>query len=218
MPPSERVPEVAYPPAPWRFSGQLWMGVFRTGAEVLLPAGLHHVLPARWLVVMLVRYLNGSLRYDEFAVGPLARHGAHIGIFVDKIWVDDLASLHGGRQIWGLPKQLARFGWDGDSVRITDESGVVAELHVGRHHARLPVPWMPASGLGRVDERWAYTLMRMSARVCRADLRVSEWSDRFPYRPAATPLVSFAANPFQLTVPPPRVLADPDGSAGGSIR
>ncbi len=214
MPPSEGSPEVAHPPAPWRFSGQLWMGVFRTEAEISLPAELHHVLPPRWLVVMLVRYLSGTLRYDEFAVGPLARRGAHIGIFVDRIWVNDLASLHGGRQIWGLPKQLADFAWAGDSVRIADENGLVAELHVARHGTRLPLPWMLAPGLGRVDEQWAYTVMRMSARVGRAGLRVNEWSDRLPYRPAATPLVSFAANPFQLNVPPPRLLGDHGGPAG----
>ena len=206
MPPIKKPPDVAYPPVPWRFSGQLWMGVFRTEAEIPLPAGLHHVLSSRWLVVTLVRYLDGTLQYDEFAVGPLARRGAHIGIFVDRIWVNDVASLSGGRRIWGLPKQLADFGWDGDAVRITDEDGLVGVLRVARHATPLPVPWMPAPGFGRVDEQWAYTLATMRARLGRGGLRVREWSDRFPYRPGPNALASVAAKPFRMTVPPPRLL------------
>ena len=197
--------EAPYPPAPWRSSGRLWMGFFKTDVPVQLPAGLKPFLNPRWLVVTLVRYLEGTLRYDELAVGPLACLGARFGIFVPYIWVDSEASMWGGRRIWGVPKEMAEFAWNGDTVRVTDKDGLIATLAVDTGDARLPI-WLPAPGLGRRDGQWTFTIATMSGRLGRSGMRIAEWSPRFPYRPGETPMFGFGAKPFRMTVPEPRLL------------
>jgi hypothetical protein len=55
----------SYPPAPWDLSGFLWMGLFETDFAIQLPEGLRRALNPRWVVVTLVRYLQGTLRHDR---------------------------------------------------------------------------------------------------------------------------------------------------------
>ena len=40
------------------------------------PVGLTPFLDSRLIVVILVRYLEGTLQYDEFGIGGLARRGS----------------------------------------------------------------------------------------------------------------------------------------------
>ena len=68
------------------------------------------------LVIALARF-RGTLSYDEFAVGSLVRRGTRGGLWCQRIWIDDAASLWGGRRLWGIPKQLARFDWTGPPCR-----------------------------------------------------------------------------------------------------
>ena len=161
---------------------------------------------SRWLVVILARYLEGTLRYDELAFGTAARHGAAVGLFVDRIWVDDPASRSGGRRIWGLPKEMAAFAWDGGRVRVTDETGLVVALSIDERGVRLPRLWLSAPVLGRLDGRLAFAVARLSVCLARTNMRIGEWSERFPYRPAERARLGFAGIPFRMTVPPPRLL------------
>lgn len=204
MPP----PEVSFPPAPWHLRGRMWAGLFRTDAPVPLPAGLKRVLGARWLVVLLVRYEpGGTLHYDELALGIPARRGLRLGLWVDALWVSDAAGMWGGRRIWGLPKQMARFDWeeDGSTARVEDATGTVAAFTLDRPAARLPVPWLPAPFWGRrEDASWTFTPARLhGARLGRGGMRRIEGSARLPYRTLQRPLISVAAASFRLTVPPP---------------
>jgi hypothetical protein len=200
--------DVHFPPAPWHLRGRMWAGLFRTDAPVPLPAPLKRVLGARWLVVLLVRYEpGGTLRYDELALGIPARRGLRFGLWVDALWVSDAAGMWGGRRIWGLPKQMARFDWeeDGSAVRVEDAAGVIARFTLDRSAARLPAPWLPAPFWGRrEDASLIFTPARVrGARLGRGGLRRVKWSDHLPYRPAQRPLISVAAASFRLTVPPP---------------
>ncbi len=198
--------EVPYPPAPWRLDGRFWAGLFKTDAPVHLPDGLQHVLGPHRLVVMLVRYREGTLRYDELVVGVLARRGFRFGLHVPYIWVNDPASLWGGRRIWGLAKERADFTWEGDTVRVTDAAGPIATVTFDQRSAwRLPV-WLPAPFLGRRDGGWAFTVATLQARVVRTGLHVCEWSPRFPYRVGETPVFAVAAPTFRMTIPPPKIL------------
>ena len=94
--------EVPYPAPPWKMKGQLWMGLFKADRPIPLPAGLKSLLDPRSLFVVLVRYLEGTLCYDELAFGTLTRLGAWVGVYVDYIWVTELASVWGGRRLWGF--------------------------------------------------------------------------------------------------------------------
>ena len=54
---------------------------------------------------MLANYTSGTLVYRELIVFS---HATARGMVVSHIYVDDEQSLSGGREIWGLPKELAR--------------------------------------------------------------------------------------------------------------
>lgn len=204
------LPVVEYPPAPWRSRGGAWCGMFQADAPLRLPHDLQP-LPGgaaaeRWRVVALIRYLQGTLCYDELIIGGWARRGRSIGLYVDQIWVDDLASVWGGRRIWGLPKQLATFHWAGSRVQVADRNGPILTLTLDLRTALLPrLPLiLPAFGLR--DGRRVLMLARMQARLGRAGMRLDDWSERFGYGVGATPLVALAAKPMRLLVPAPTVL------------
>src|SRR3712207_4856461 len=112
-----------YPPVPWRSRGQLWMGIYDSGTRPALPQGLQALANPNWLVLALVRYLEGTLRYDELVVGALVRRGLRVGGHVHSIWVNDEASLWGGRRMWGVATGLAAFPWNGGSVRVAGDRG-----------------------------------------------------------------------------------------------
>ena len=205
--------EAPYPPAPWQMGGEFWAGLFRTERPLDLPDGFRPVLGHRWITVLLVRYREGTLRYDELVVGAPVRHGWRIGLFVTAIWVDAPASLWGGRRIWGLPKQKAQFAWNGGDVRISDDAGLIAALTVN-NSLRGQVPaWLPAPFFGQRDGEGTYTVATLRARLhaapwrrASAVLRICEWSPRFPYRAAETPGFAVAAPAFRMIFPPPKIL------------
>ena len=201
-------PRVPFPPAPWHLDGHAWIGLFRTDRPVCLPAGLRSLFGSRWLILILARYLTGTLRYDELIVGAPVRRGLRIGVWAAGIWVNDEVSRQAGRCIWGLPKELAEFQWHGGGVRVCDKRGMIAafELDQGRH-ARCPI-WTPAVGVGQLDGHLAWTTARVRACLGRARLGVGEWSERFPFRLRQRPVLSAAAWPFRMTVPAPRVTHD----------
>ena len=129
---------VTPPPTPWIMRGRLWASLQRhEGDTPPLPFGLHpHFTGHR--VVALVRYLEGTLRYDELILGRVARRGFTVGLFVDHIWVDSRESVAGGRVFWGLPKELAEFQWTGDCVSVRDAEGEIATLSANQEAARTP--------------------------------------------------------------------------------
>lgn len=197
----------SYPPAPWHAHGYAWAGIFRASRDATLPRGLAPLLPARWRMLALVRYLPGStLAYDELIVGPVVRAGMRPGIYVEHISVDSVASLWGGRRVWGLPKRLARFAWHGDYCRISDENGLLASLRVRRGTSALPALPAVAAAFGVLGGRLAYLFAPVWMRPGRAELHVSLWSSRFGYRLGRRPLASVAGAPFAATFPPPELL------------
>ncbi|HEX2171036.1 MAG TPA: acetoacetate decarboxylase family protein [Dehalococcoidia bacterium] len=196
-------PEIPFPPPPWRLSGELWAGLFQTDRPVPVPPELRHLIGPRWLVIVLARYLGGTLHYDELAFGVFARRGVRVGLYVDHLWVNNPASLWGGRRIWGLPKERAEFDWSGSTVRVGDSVGTIASLRLeSRVTGHVPM-WLPAAGFGQLDGRWAITLMGLRARLRPARWDLGEWSDRFPYRAVGAPVLGLAGAPMRLLIPAP---------------
>ncbi len=198
-------PEIPYPPAPWHANAQLWAGFFRADAPAMLPMGLSPLIGARSRVIALIRYLAGStLVYDELLMGTPARVGLHVGVYVEYLYVDSVASLWGGRRIWGLPKELATFTWNGETCRVADSAGMsLVTLHVNRRDSALPPLPAATIGIGQLHDSWAFITAPMWARFGRPGLRVVDWSSRYPYRVAEKPRIALAAKSARVTFRPP---------------
>src|SRR5262245_13658290 len=196
---------VPYPPAPWHARGRCWAGAFRADTPAALPSGLKPLLGSRWRVLVLVRYEAGStLRYDELLVGPLTRCGMRAGIYVEHIYVDSVASLRGGQEIWGLPKRLATFTWQDGQCSVADSDGTIAVLRLDVRPTTLPI-YLPlvAPAFGHPQAGLAQLVAPVLARLGHSRLRLEAWSPRFAYRLPHRPLLSVAAQPFRARFPEP---------------
>lgn len=92
-----------YPPAPWKMHGQLWLSLFR------LPEAVDEVRPKGVYGVAWADYQSPSpLTYSELLVARPVKEPVR-GVSICDIWVDSLASLAGGRELWAIPKGLCDF-------------------------------------------------------------------------------------------------------------
>ncbi len=109
-----------YPQAPWTLQGyalQTLQPLDIDRVRPLVPAELEiiPVWPGKTLGgVYLSYYGSGSvLEYSELIViAAFAHYQGKFGGWVSHIYVDNPDSVAGGREIWGLPKELAEFTWE----------------------------------------------------------------------------------------------------------
>jgi hypothetical protein len=195
-------PEVPYPGPPWQMTGRLWMAAVRTTADGSVPPDLAAVGSRRRLMVAVVRYEAGTLTYDEFTVGSLVRRGTRIGVLARHIWVDQPASLWGGRRLWGIPKLLATFQWLDDTVSVHSGGELIAELHVRPASRRLPTLPVPAAGFGQIGDQRTYLAGRCRARVGRTRIDITGWSPHLPPLAATHNLTAIDFSPCRFTFPP----------------
>jgi len=108
---------VAYPPAPWRLHGDLWLSLFRLRGVPGRPDGVYGV--------GFLTYREPSpLTYHELLVARLAHDVPSSGpsgllsrpVTVTDIWVDSPDSMAGGRELWAIPKHLCDFGMESASA------------------------------------------------------------------------------------------------------
>ena len=123
---------MTYPLAPWTLQGysiQSLQPIDTEQVRPLVPAELEiiSVLPGKTLGgIYVASYDTGStLLYNELiVVGALTRYANRVGSWVSHIYVDNPDSVAGGREIWGLPKQLAQFTWEqGNQKRVSVYQG-----------------------------------------------------------------------------------------------
>ncbi|MEE1940213.1 acetoacetate decarboxylase family protein [Streptomyces sp. TRM 70361] len=195
------------PPAPWRFRGRLWAGLLPLRRPLPVPGDLRPLFSPSRLAVGLVRYREGTLRYDELAIGPLVRRGRRAGLLIDRIWVDDAVSVRGGRDIWGLPKELAEFVWTDTggrtAVRVADRDGPLAELVLGSGRPGLPGVPLPLPGFSGSPGRRLFIPGRLRGTLRPGTLTVTSWSDRLPPLERTATRLAVAVRPFRMTVPGP---------------
>lgn len=135
-----------YPPEPWELRGQLHASAFLVplgDVPVDLPPGCRPVRFGRFGVVgtAWVSYEPGGvLEYRELMATLLVRRGWRIMPTINRIWVDSPASLHGGRELWGIPKGLARFEFTTTTFAAADDGGPIATGTV-RGGLGLPGRW-----------------------------------------------------------------------------
>jgi acetoacetate decarboxylase len=142
-----------HPPAPWRLYGELILVPARgDAAKSPIPRGAK-LIGARGRTLagaLLARYASGTLAYHELIVfSALGRLGARPGFVVSHIYVDSELSMHGGRAIWGLPKELAEFTYSRSRVEVRQAGAVLLRARVRRRAGRLPLPLLgPTLGAG----------------------------------------------------------------------
>lgn len=123
---------MAYPQAPWILQGyalQTLQLLDINRVRSLVPSELEiiSVWPGKTVGgVYLSSYGSGSvLEYSELIViAALVSYKGKFGGWVSHIYVDNPDSVAGGREIWGLPKELAEFTWEkGKQERVTVRQG-----------------------------------------------------------------------------------------------
>ncbi|MFB2580378.1 acetoacetate decarboxylase family protein [Herbiconiux sp. P15] len=144
------MPEPTYPPEPWYLGGSLLVSVFLVPASALpvgfdLPDGRRPLRIAGRVVVGVaaVEYVpGGALEYDELLVALPSFGRGGLRVMIPQIWVDSEASKRGGRELWGIPKHLARFerttAGRRTQVRMLVDGRTVAGLAARRGRALLP--------------------------------------------------------------------------------
>ena len=128
---------MTYPPAPWQLKGYAVQSLHLVDVEKarsFVPEELEIVsfLPGKTLgIVYLSSYETGSvLEYNELIVtAAFVRYQDKVGNWISHIYVDNEDSVAGGREIWSLPKELAEFSWENDSVTVTQGDRQLCRLN-----------------------------------------------------------------------------------------
>ncbi|MBW4565737.1 MAG: acetoacetate decarboxylase family protein [Mojavia pulchra JT2-VF2] len=127
-----------YPQAPWTLQGYAIQTLHLVNIDQvrsLVPSELDiiSVWPGKTVAsVYLSYYGSGSmLEYSELIVAPaIVGYRGKIGGWVSHIYVDDVNSVAGGREIWGLPKELADFNWEkGERVTVSQGNRKLCTLN-----------------------------------------------------------------------------------------
>jgi hypothetical protein len=133
---------VKYPPAPWKLQGHAIQTLNLVNIEnsrTFVPPELEivSVLPGKTLGgAYISAYESGSiLEYNELIiVAALVRYQGKVGSWISHIYVDNEDSVAGGREIWGLPKEMAEFTWEKNSVSVRQQERQLCHL---RYHKGL---------------------------------------------------------------------------------
>ncbi|HEY9605762.1 MAG TPA: acetoacetate decarboxylase family protein [Allocoleopsis sp.] len=148
---------MAYPQAPWTLRGYAlqtlqFIDIERSHPFIPPELDIISILPGKTLGgVYVSHYGSGSvLEYSELiVVGGLVRYSGKIGGWVSHIYVDNADSVAGGREIWGLPKEMAEFTWEKNvsttapEHRVTVRQGdrVLCSLSYSQPSFGLPLPF-----------------------------------------------------------------------------
>jgi hypothetical protein len=127
-------------PAPWHCRVRAVVWVQRAPSP--LPAGSPYagkVLPLT--VGAVVDYLDTPVGpYREVFAGPLLRRAGRPLVHIPFIAVDSLASVHGGRAHWALPKAMASFTGDiGAGHAVVRGDGWSVLVGATAYGPRLPI-------------------------------------------------------------------------------
>jgi Acetoacetate decarboxylase (ADC) len=207
-PPSEPYPSEPYPPEPWALRGQLRVAVFLVPLRDLPPVppelapavrvvrlGRRAVVGAAWVVYE----PGGVLAYRELLSSVLMRDGLRPRVTITDIWVDSVASRDGGRALWGIPKDLARFDFTGEHLSAELDTGPLAEATV-RRGVRLPGRWPIGFRVTQsLHGRPKTSRVRATARLC---LGRSQWTvpagGPLRYLAGRRPLLTATAADFRM--------------------
>ena len=146
---------MTYPPAPWTLKGyafQTLQLVDIEQASKFIPSELEviQLLPGKTLGSIYISSYDGSLlKYNELIVVPgFVRHQGKFGGWISHIYVDNPDSVAGGREIWGLPKEMADFTWNNGSVRVSQNNRELCSLRYQKGLFNLSTWWQQQLSVG----------------------------------------------------------------------
>ena len=142
---------MSYPPAPWFLNGPIHLACNLIDVKRARPAippelDIIQVWPGLTLGGLYwAAYQTGSIiSYHELIVtSALVRYGGKVGSWISHIYVDNEDSLHGGLDIWQLPKQLACFTWNDHQITVAQGNQPLCVLDYQPTRLRLPQSWPP---------------------------------------------------------------------------
>jgi hypothetical protein len=154
---------------------------------------------------------GGDMHYRELLSAVLVRHRAALRVCIVDIWVDSQASRDGGRELWGIPKDLATFTLERDEHRgalaaradTTGDRGataVIAQASIGARR-RAPGRWPVGFSIVQLlDDQVKTTPVRGRTAVGPAS---ATWqvppTGPLTYLAGRRPWLSMAMHDFRLT-------------------
>jgi acetoacetate decarboxylase len=208
---------MVYPSAPWTLQGDALqtlqpVDIDRVRSTVPTELDIAAVFPGKTLAgIYLASYQIGSaLIYSELiVVSALIRYADRLGAWISHIYVDNPDSVAGGREIWGLPKELAEFDWQpGKPHAVTVRQGdrVLCRLDSTWQLPGIPVPFA-LGGFSMQDDKFLWFPAKSSLRLSAigASVQVPPESP-FASLGLDQPWLSFYGDELQLTVGAPEVV------------
>lgn len=199
---------MAYPPEPWSLRGDMHVSVWAVpvadlpplpselaGAVRIVRLGTRALVGAAW-----VDYQpGGDMIYHELLTAVLMRSGLRPRVTIAHIWVDSADSRDGGRELWGIPKDLADFQMTGDPASAGSEDGPIASASL-RRGLRLPGRWPIGFRVTQaLSGKPKTTRVRATARLSFARV---EWhvepDGALNFLSARRPILSVVANDFRM--------------------
>lgn len=153
---------MTYPQPPWTLQGYALITLQLLDIEKVRPfipseLNIISVLPGKTVGGVYLSKYNASsaLEYSELIIiaGFLSYKGK-FGGWVSHIYVDNPDSVAGGREVWGLPKELAQFTWTENSVTVRQADNLLCKLDYRRQSLGLPLK-LSASAFSCLDSNLA---------------------------------------------------------------
>jgi hypothetical protein len=204
-----------YPQAPWNLQGYARISVHLTNIDQvrqLIPKELEilAVWPGKTLGgVYLSYYGHGSvLEYNELIVIPaFVGYNGIIGGWVSHIYVDNPDSVGGGREIWGLPKEIAEFTWEeGERVTVHQGNRMLCSMYYKRQTLAWR-QWLSGSSFSAKNSDLLSFIYEMESRLgfIGSNLEVPTESPLFEIG-LDQPLITVSAEKMSLRVRAPEVV------------
>ena len=205
---------MSYPNAPWTLQGYAYQTLHLLECDRVRPLippelNLVSVFPGKTVGgVYLSNYSAGSvLLYSELIiVAAFVSHAGKIGAWISHIYVDNPDSVAGGREIWGLPKEMAEFTWTDRSVSVKQGDRALCCLKYNWQSPALPLP-LGASSFSSLGSNLLLFPAQVKARVgiVGSELEIPLTSP-FTGLDLGQPWLTVFADQMQLTVGAPSVV------------
>ncbi|NEP16744.1 MAG: acetoacetate decarboxylase family protein [Leptolyngbya sp. SIO4C1] len=212
---------MTYPNAPWQLRGYClqtlhWIDIEKARPFVPAEFELVSLWPGKTLGgVYLSAYRAGSvLEYSELIVVPgLVRYAEDIGGWISHIYVDSADSVAGGREIWGLPKEMAEFDWRDRTVTVSQAGQLLCSLTYREDWFSF-INNLPSQLTGTVFSRAAGQILKFEgdfgarSQLVSSQLTVAADSP-FAALDLAQPWLTIYAQDLELTAHAPLVVGEP---------